>query len=227
MKYAHTLILPLLFVTFCSCKNTVTQSAREYDTDSLAKLMTADTSHSSGNHNWQENFHLTHNPEKDTIAGRPVSYYINRSDCHYLAINFYYGKYRPSDNDSTEKLLSLAITRNKELRPFYRWCLERTLEISDGALGEYTGAPARKYIETYPKEFLNYIGHDTAYTYYKEWISSISYSGFYENEDFNDRVNIKKNFLATTKMNCSDCNEQEVQLIEKIAFDSFNKTEEE
>ncbi len=215
-----------LFLLFFSCKDLVPQSSQVKNIDSILTnnpRPPADTD----DYNWQENFHLTHNPEKDTIAGKPVSYYINRNDCHYLAVNFYYGKYRPSDNDSTEKLLSLAITKNKQLRPFYRWCLERTLEFSDGALGEYTGAPARNYIETYPKEFLTHIGHDTAYTYYKEWISAISYSGFYENENFSDQVNIKKNFLTTTKMNCSDCNEQEVQLIEKIAFDSFKQTEEE
>lgn len=109
---------------------------------------------------WQEGFELTHNIDKDSIWNKPVRFYLENKDCNQTAKDFYFGKYRPYDEPKTADLLSLVNTEDKYLRPFYRWILNKTILIQDGALGEYTGVPARRYAEIYPKEFFEYMDYD-------------------------------------------------------------------
>jgi hypothetical protein len=145
------------------------------------------------NYDWQEDFGITHEPDKDSIWNKPVNYYINDKDCSGLALDFYYGKLRPSDDGSTTELLKLAVTDNKKLRPFYRWCLNKTLIVSDGALGELTGVPARQYAEKFPDEFFEYLDSTDDGSKYKMWTEAIAYSGFYDYNDYdNNKVNQKK-----------------------------------
>lgn len=145
------------------------------------------------NYDWQESFGLTHNPEKDSIWNKPVSYYIYEKDCSGLAFDFYHGILRPSDNGSTTELLKLAVTENRKLRPFYRWCLNKTLIVSDGALGELTGVPARQYAEKFPDEFFEYLDSTDDGSKYKMWTEAIAYSGFYDYTDYNkEKVNRKR-----------------------------------
>ena len=75
-------------------------------------------------------------------------------------------------------MLSLVTTNDNNLRPFYRWCLNKTIQIEDGALAEYTGIPARQYAEKFPKEFFEYMDYDTTKEKYGDWVGSISYSGY-------------------------------------------------
>lgn len=100
---------------------------------------------------WQEGFGLTYSIDFDSVWGKPMRYYITNRNCDSVARDFYLGVYRPKDEPKTARLLSLITTDNDSLRPFYRWILNKTILIQDGALGEYTGLPARKYAEKYPK----------------------------------------------------------------------------
>ena len=109
---------------------------------------------------WQDNSKITHNLDQDTVWKKPVRYYIEDKNCSPLAKDFYYGKYKPTDEPKTEELLNLILTDNDKLRPFYRWILNKTILGQDGALAEYTGLPARKYAEKYPEEFFEYMDFD-------------------------------------------------------------------
>lgn len=144
------------------------------------------------NYDWQEGFGITHDPDTDSIWNKPVSYYINDKDCSGLAYDFYYGRLRPSDDGTTTELLKLAITDNPKLRPFYRWCLNKTLIVSDGALGELTGVPARQYAEKFPDEFFEYLDSTDDGSKYIMWTESIAYSGFYDYTKYdNNKINRK------------------------------------
>jgi hypothetical protein len=170
---------------------------------------------------WQKSFDLTHDPDKDTVWGKPVSYYLNDNECAGIAYEFYYGYFRPSDNGATDELLKYAATDNARLRPFYRWCLNKTIQISDGALAEHVGVPARRYAEKFPKEFFEYMDYDTTGDKYKDWISAISYSGFYDIDDYKKPQEIRDRLINRMERNCIHCNDQILGRIEKFAKDCF------
>lgn len=134
---------------------------------------------------------MTHDPEVDSIWGKPVNFYIENPKCSPIAIDFYAGQFRPTDNRTTVALLILVTSTNNHLRPFYRWCLNKTIQIQDGALGEYTGVPARRYAEKFPKEFFQYMDYDTTGNKYADWTNSILYSGFYDEDDYNKPADIR------------------------------------
>lgn len=140
----------------------------------------------------------------DTIAGRPVSFYLRSPKVASIAKSLYTGKFRPEDNDTTTQLLSLVVTDDSTIRPFYRWCLDFTIQISDGALGEYPGEPALKYAIKFPQEFFAYMDKDTSGQRYNEWIGIIAYSGL---NDYTQKATVVQKQI-TSKMisNCKRCN---------------------
>lgn len=142
----------LIFFVACTNRQNKAKSVEQIGTaDTIIKYDTI----FYNNRDWQDGFGLTHNPDIDSIWNKPVSYYLSDKECSGLASDFYYGELRPSDNGTTSELLNLITTDNNKLRPFYRWCLNKPIQIQDGALGEYTGVPARQYAEKFPKEFLS------------------------------------------------------------------------
>ncbi|MFY0643617.1 MAG: hypothetical protein JXR19_04055 [Bacteroidia bacterium] len=176
-----------LILTLASCQSGVTKNSRSQDKsqsqDTLYvydTVVVKDTIYLNRMNNWQRFFKLTHDPNIDSIWGHAVEHYISDPECNALAFDFYYGTFRPMDNASTAELLNLVLEPNDKLRPYYRWCLEKTMEISDGALGEYPGQPARKYAELYPQEFIEYIEQHQDTTNYWLWVDMISYSGLDE-----------------------------------------------
>lgn len=218
-----SLLLAMLILLMYACKN------RQADTNAISNNAEADTilKHDTifidrNNNDWQKDFNLTHDPTKDTIWYKPVQYYLEDKDCSGLAIDFYYGRLRPSDDGVTDELLKLAITDNKKLRPFYRWCLNMTIAIEDGALGEHTGIPARKYAERYPQEFLEYMDIDTSGQKLNSWVSSISYSGFYDEDDYKNPKLIQQKMAKTMKLNCKNCEDKIIKRIDKFVKDCFN-----
>ncbi len=170
---------------------------------------------------WQNDFHLTHNIEKDSIWFQPVKFYLEDKNCSSVAKEFYYGNYRPTDDDKTEKLLNLTVTNDKNLRPFYRWILDKTIIIQDGALAEYTGGPARKYAESYPKEFFEFMDSDKTKQRYSNWTNSILYSGFYKTDDFNNPKKIRDQLIRAMNENCKTCSEKLKKRIKIFAQDCF------
>mgnify|MGYP000367193784 CR=1 FL=1 len=175
--------------------------------------------------NYQEGFHLTHNIDVDSIDGKPVKFYIENKNCDSLAIAFYFGKYHPTDDNLTANLLNLSSTNDQKLRPFYRWILDKTIEISDGALGEYPGVPARKYAEKFPEELFNFLDSDTSKIRYSNWTDIISYSGFYENDDYKKPKLIRKKMEAEMIKNSSSKLQSRIAKFTLDCFPDVNKTD--
>ena len=198
-----------------------------------------DTIFICNDNDWQQNFGLTHNPERDSIWGKPVKFYVENPDCSPTAIDFYWGQFRPTDN--IRKMLSerrailehsftpfklidlpkdiVGITQN--LFQLLNICLNKTIQIQDGALAEYTGVPARQYAEKFPKEFFEYMDYDTTNEKYEDWVSSISYSGFYGNEDYKKIDELRNNLTKAMKTNCKGCSETLINRVDKFAKDCF------
>lgn len=172
---------------------------------------------------WQQPFGLTHDPDKDTIWGKPVSYYFEDSTCAGIPSDFYYGYFRPGDDGATKDLLALATTDNARLRPFYRWCLARTIEISDGALGEYVGLPARRYAEKFPREFIEYLDSDSSESEEQRWADAIAYSGFYSEVDYRVPEQLRRNMMAVMRKNCRGCTPITMTRLQRFADLCYEK----
>jgi len=218
------LLISIIIVTMVvSCNSGVVDKSASANTIKVDTFIIHDTIYIGEDHNpdWQSGFNLTHEPDKDSIWGKPVSYYLNDKECVSIAFEFYHGYFRPSDNGATDELLKYAATDNNKLRPFYRWCLNMTIQISDGALGEHVGVPARQYAEKFPMEFFQYMDYDSTGEKYKEWISAISYSGFYDGDDPEKPKEIRDRLIAKMKKNCNNCGDQIRKRIDKFAKDCF------
>lgn len=217
------LITSTLSFSACNLQSNKKTNSNNTEIDTLLKRDTVHVYQKSNERDWQEGFGLTHDPDKDSIWYKPSSYYLSDKECSGLASDFYYGRLRPSDNGVTDELLKLATTDNKKLRPFYRWCLNKTIVIEDGALAEHTDVPARKYAEKFPNEFFNYVDIDTSGEKLKDWVGSISYSGFYDQDDYERPNEIQQRMAKTMKSNCKDCNDQIIRRIDKFTKDCFKQ----
>lgn len=217
MRFFRT-IIPLFLISCISNEPEQKVINADKDTVIIHDTVVAGTQ----TYNWQEYFGLTHDPDKDSVWFKPVSYYLDDPNCSGLARDFYYGSLRPGDDGTTDELLKLATTDNNKLRPFYRWCLDMTIAIQDGALAEHTGIPARKYAEMFPLEFFNYMDIDTTGTRYENWVSSISYSGYYDEDDHRQPKKIAARFASAMKANCKDCTPKNLARIDRFAKDCFN-----
>ncbi|MFN8254568.1 MAG: hypothetical protein U0W24_02690 [Bacteroidales bacterium] len=195
--YTITKIISLISVCLsCNLKNSKQSVKIQSDTIFINDTIYRNISYDK---EWQKSFGLTHDPNIDSIWFKPVSFYLDDINCSGLAEDFYYGYLRPSDNGTTTELLKLATTGNTKLRPFYRWCLDKTIEISDGALGELIGVPARQYAEKFPEEFFEYMDSDTTGQKYKRWTNAISYSGFYDTDKIANDID-DRNIRIVSKM---------------------------
>jgi hypothetical protein len=222
------LIIIVIILVSCDTKNksNLTEKNKEILEIKTENPIVTENHYKEKNTNtWQFGFGLTHDIDKDSIWKKPVRYYIENKNCSQTAIDFYFGKYRPTDEEKTEKLLGFVLTENLELRPFYRWILNKTILIQDGALGEYTGLPARKYAEKYPYEFFEYIDSDKSNKKYENWCNSIKYSGFYDKIDLKNPKSMSSDIEKTMIKNCKDCNKIILKRIKKFAIDCVPESE--
>jgi hypothetical protein len=216
-KLFITITLPLLV----TCKNSVDKKPASITKSKKDTIYIHDTTflNNVNNGEWQIGFGLTHDPQKDSIWNKPVSFYLNDEQCNSLTFDFYYGYSRPSDNGATAELLKLACTDNTKLRPFYRWCLDKTISVSDGALSELVGVPARKYAEKFPDEFFEYLDTEKDKTKYGLWTEAIQYSGFFDYPEFNDmNKQINEHYNRMSK-NLKDISEKNLKRVLKFAKD--------
>ena len=216
-----TSLFIFLILALSACSNNRSKVSDAISHSTSDTILVHDTIYNSNGNNWQQGFNLSHDLDTDSIWGKPVKFYFDNPNCSPIAKDFYEGQFRPGDNYTTAALLNLVTTNDNSLRPFYRWCLEKTIDIQDGALAEYTGAPARRYVEKFPKEFFKYIDTDKSLGKYKDWVGAIIYSGFYDNEDYNNAAAIRKQMSATMKKNCAGCDIRLQQRIDSMARDCF------
>jgi len=192
----------LIFVFFiiASCNNSTSTNQTAYVDSSKNK--SPDTVFNSKN-SWLDKLNGAKYSLPDTIGNRPVSFYLDNPKVAIIAKDFYKGQFRPTDNDSTTLLLSYTTTTDSTLRPFYRWCLDFTISISDGALGEYPGVPALAYATKFPKEFFDYMEKDTSGQRYKKWTEIIAYSGL---DNYNKKESeIESDIIVKMQNHCYFC----------------------
>lgn len=169
---------------------------------------------------WVDKLNQRRYPLPDSIGGKPVSFYLDNPKVASIAKLFYQAQFRPIDNDSTTRLLSYVTTDDSTIRPFYRWCLNFTIQISDGALAEYPGEPALKYATKFPNEFFAYMDKEKSGQRYKQWTEIIAYSGLDNYEEKRDKIQNKIKIKMLE--NCQSCNDSVRQRIGNFAKDITN-----
>jgi len=156
-------------------------------------------------------------PLPASIGGKPVSFYLNNPKVSPLAKALYTARFRPTDTDSTTRLLALVTTNEQAIRPFYRWCLDFTIAISDGALGEYPGKPALAYATKFPQEFFAYMDKDVSGQRYTRWVEIIAYSGL---DSYNEPIAESSNAIAAAmSRQCQPCSAATSRRIRVFASD--------
>lgn len=90
------------------------------------------------------------------IAGKPISFYLNHNAITNDAKLYYEGKVTPADDERTFAILDSVVTRNREIRPFYFFLLNRMMKTADGALSEYISTVCSHYFSQYPCEFMQW-----------------------------------------------------------------------
>lgn len=191
-------------------------------TSEIGKGTNNDSLITSTDSDWQSSFRLTHDPNKDSVWGKPVSFYINNPDCNGLAKKFYAGELKPDFSDSTYFLLELTSTENETLRPFYRWCLDKTIQIGKGMMNEMAGIPAEEYLEKYPQEFLTYMDSDSSGERIQKWLGAISAGLSNVKEDSHiswKRSHLKKNI----RNNCRNCDQDIIKRLDSLLNTSYNR----
>lgn len=191
-----------LFLLISCTSNSPTNKTAQPDRITNNNASTIDTLPKS-KYLWVDRLNGSTYPLPDTIGGKPISFYLNNPNVADISKAFYKAKFRPTDNDSTTQLLSYVTTLDSTLRPFYRWCLDFTITISDGALAEYPGEPALEYATKFPKEFFDYMDKDTSGQRYKQWTEIIAYSGL--NNYDRKESEIEKEIISNMYNNCNFC----------------------
>lgn len=166
---------------------------------------------------WRDRLTGRRYPLPAVIGGRPVAFYLASRKVSPLAKALYTARFQPSDTDSTSQLLALVTTNDSEIRPFYRWCLDFTISLSDGALGEYPGPPALAYATKFPREFFAYMDKDASDQRYKRWVELMAYSGL--NEYAQPPAVSTKAIEAKITRNCPVCSTQLARRIHRLAAD--------
>ena len=203
--------LILVFLVLVTCNNN--SSHKEGNSVEKAKSNKVETNLMV----WKDKLNGKDYPLPDSIGGKSAEFYLYNPKVAEITKAFYKGKFRPTDNDLTTLLLSYVTTPDSILRPFYRWSLDFTINISDGALGEYPGAPAFAYAKKYPNEFFQYMDIDPSGERYKKWVSIIGYSGITYSEKKNSEI--ESEIIKPMMKNCEFCNESTLKRISIFAKD--------
>ncbi|MBS1685166.1 MAG: hypothetical protein JSS76_10440 [Bacteroidetes bacterium] len=177
-----------------------------------------DTVYIANNYDWRGIFGFRHhNDELDSIEGHPVTYYTSDTLCSAFAVGFIYGDWRPSCDRMTDELLALSVRPAPKFHPFYVWCLFMTLRLSDACLAESVGQPARRYAETYPREFFTNIERSENADMYGVFKDCIRYSGDYVGEG-SAKV-MSAHIEASMLSHCSGCDSALRKRIHQFATD--------
>jgi hypothetical protein len=211
------IFIKAVLVLIVACNNKVTEQRSSDSSKTVHQVLTDDSTKKESKRIWTDRLNGQQYPLPDSINGKPVSFYINHPKVALIAKALYKGQFRPGDNDSTTELLSYITTEDSTIRPFYRWCLDFTISISDGALGEYPGSPALDYAMKYPKEFFDYMDKDVSGQRYKKWTEIIVYSGL---PDYTKKPEeIEKGLINNINKSCYSCDVGTISLISAFAKD--------
>ena len=122
------------------------------------------------------------------------------------------GTVKPSDNDSTFRVLDSLFCNNPAEKDFYFKVANKIQNMSDGALGEFFSGIASKYYLDYNMEFIRNSSKLTAVEI-EGWLNQACYDIAATEQSIDSLPKIKKR-LDNLVTNCS-CSDNQKNLIKK------------
>ncbi|MDQ3110104.1 MAG: hypothetical protein M3R17_09430 [Bacteroidota bacterium] len=147
---------------------------------------------------------------EDSLAGRPITFYLQHPGIPKIAKDIYTGKTPVTDDSSIMALMDSVFTKNKETQPFYFLTITGTMKQADGAYAEPLGTMARKYVETQTSDFLNYFINEPLLTeeHFNLWARNVAWEIMLDAEVQREKAEVK---ITETKMkaNCKSCTKEQ------------------
>ena len=94
------------------------------------------------------------------LFGQPpdsLSFYLINKQISKTAKDFYYKKFKASDDERTFSITDSLETSNNITRPFYIFLVSKMLDRSDGALAEGLGVSCKHFLQFHPDYLLNFL----------------------------------------------------------------------
>jgi len=151
--------------------------------------------------------------ECENIDGKSVTaYWLENPAVDYDAIRYYLGEFRPSDDETTAKLLEKIASAPESETPFYFHILTQLLKQADGAVAEILPMQTEKFIREHSYFFAHYLA-DKTHKGRKE--TTDLYAQFIQTALAQQKIdtNAWKNQLVSA---CKQCNEDEKQILENF-----------
>jgi hypothetical protein len=86
-----------------------------------------------------------------------LKYYLNSIQISKTAKDFYYGKFKASDDIKTFSIIDSLNTKNNFTRPFYIFLVSKIIDNSDGALSESLSTSCKNFIELHPDFLIDFL----------------------------------------------------------------------
>ena len=122
--------------------------------------------------------YVTSSAYSQTNENKNIQFYLNHSKVSKTAKDFYYNKFKASDNDRTFSIFDSLNTKNNATRPFYIFLCSRIMEKSDGALSEFAGLAAKAFVENHPRTFFAFFKRQNnllaTEKYFKIWAKQVA-----------------------------------------------------
>ena len=86
-----------------------------------------------------------------------INDYLTNKQISKSAKDYYFGKFRPSDDRRTFSIIDSLKTKNDSTRPFYLLLVSKMLLKSDGALAEELGIECKSLMESHPNNLIDFL----------------------------------------------------------------------
>jgi len=86
-----------------------------------------------------------------------IKFYLDNQQVSKTAKDFYYGKFKATDNTKTFSIIDSLKTKNNLARPFYIFLVSKIINKADGALSELLGAGCKDFVELHPDFLIDFL----------------------------------------------------------------------
>jgi hypothetical protein len=135
-----------------------------------------------------------------------TKFYLDNKQVSKTAKDFYYGKFKATDDKKTFSIIDSLKTKNNSTRPFYIFLVSRIIDKADGALSEYLGVSCKTFVESHPDFLLDFLYSRNTIVdkrFFEKWAGQIA-SEFMIDCEGKEKQCIKKSLQQASTKTRSD-----------------------
>ena len=118
------------------------------------------------------------------IDGQPVSYYLNSSDIHPLAVDYYHGLVDIREDEQTGTLLNVLTGTKNELTPFYYRCFMNICKNNGNELQNFLGKYCIRLLERNTYYCIKKLRQGSP-----DYFTGLVANEIYQKEDWDNEIN--------------------------------------